>query len=108
LDDSSASLISRRKTQGTSYKKPGPPTPSKNAGRLSLGNTTFSLPNENVPYHKEALKDQNAHGGSMTFGKSTKTPGKFKSMFSQSGLLKSLSRDEVDKKSKKTFFPYYL
>lgn len=39
LDDSEALLLQnqQRKKQSTSYKRPGPPTPSKNAGRLSIG-----------------------------------------------------------------------
>lgn len=54
LDDSSTSLISRKKLSGTtSYKRPGPPTPSKKAGRLSFGG---SLPTNDFQY-KEILKD---------------------------------------------------
>lgn len=54
LDDSSTSLISRKKLSGTtSYKRPGPPTPSKKAGRLSFGG---SLPTNDFQY-KDILKD---------------------------------------------------
>ena len=61
--------------------------------------------NDNVPYQKEALKDQNTHGGSMNLAKTRQTPGKFKSMFSTTSLLKSLQKDEV---IKTPFFPFYL
>ncbi|XP_023161287.2 early endosome antigen 1 isoform X3 [Drosophila hydei] len=46
LDDSMSALLSttdnnglgtRKKSMGTHYKRPGPPTPSKNGGRLSFG-----------------------------------------------------------------------
>lgn len=40
LDDSQTALLqngANRKKQSTSYKRPGPPTPSKHAGRLSIG-----------------------------------------------------------------------
>lgn len=64
LDDSSTSLISRKKLGGTtSYKRPGPPTPSKKAGRLSFGG---SLPTNDFQY-KEILKD-NSNGGTSTGG----------------------------------------
>lgn len=62
LDDSSTSLISRKKVGGTtSYKRPGPPTPSKKAGRLSFGG---SLPTNDFQY-KEIQKD-NPNGASTT------------------------------------------
>ncbi len=53
LDDSGASLLAngQRKKPTTSYKRPGPPTPSKNAGRLSLGGTMDSIP------YRDILKD---------------------------------------------------
>lgn len=71
--------------RGTLYKKPGPPTPSKQGGRLSVGGTssgrlsfgsTSSGPSE-IHKNRDVLKESN--------GKSTKktTPtGKFRSMFS--------------------------
>lgn len=40
LDDSQTALLQNgayRKKQSTSYKRPGPPTPSKQGGRLSIG-----------------------------------------------------------------------
>lgn len=33
----------RKKAAGTTYKRPGPPTPSKNGGRLSFGGTGGSV-----------------------------------------------------------------
>ncbi|XP_033252854.1 centromere-associated protein E [Drosophila miranda] len=46
LDDSTSALLScsastgaRKKSMGTHYKRPGPPTPSKNGGRLSFGSS---------------------------------------------------------------------
>ncbi|XP_055624263.1 centromere-associated protein E isoform X2 [Toxorhynchites rutilus septentrionalis] len=64
LDDSSTSLIARKKVGGTtSYKRPGPPTPSKKAGRLSFGG---SLPTNDFQY-KEFQKD-NTNGASSNGG----------------------------------------
>lgn len=58
--------------RGTLYKRPGPPTPSKNGGRLSFGsNVTAS---ELFP--KEVLREQNNNAKTKT------TPGKLMSMFS--------------------------
>lgn len=47
LDDSQAALLQNgnRKKQSTSYKRPGPPTPSKNAGRLSIGGNEINYNN---------------------------------------------------------------
>ncbi|KAL9695892.1 hypothetical protein quinque_015177 [Culex quinquefasciatus] len=124
LDDSSTSLISRRKQGGTtSYKRPGPPTPSKKAGRLSFGG---SLPTNDFQY-KEIANNASSNSGTtstslasrLSFGggrksnvdSSTvlpgpasgtlaelnarrKTPGKFKQMFSSSNLLNTLHKDE--------------
>ncbi|XP_019535521.2 putative leucine-rich repeat-containing protein DDB_G0290503 isoform X2 [Aedes albopictus] len=127
LDDSSTSLISRRKLGGTtSYKRPGPPTPSKKAGRRSFGG---SLPTSDFQY-KEILKDSSngsssasgPFGGRLSFGgrKSNvepssaptaagnssgsiaelnarrKTPGKFKQMISSSNLFHSLQPQPKD------------
>ncbi|KFB38096.1 AGAP000323-PA-like protein [Anopheles sinensis] len=119
FDDSSTGLITRRKVTGiTSYKRPGPPTPSKKAGRLSLGGV-LPVANLEIQY-KEALQDANvnagaAEGASGTRGGlatsdqnrtgRTKTPGKFKQMLSSSNLLSNFQRDEVNKN---TFFPYYI
>ncbi|KAG5669397.1 hypothetical protein PVAND_017284 [Polypedilum vanderplanki] len=50
LDDSDALLLQsqHRKKQSTSYKRPGPPTPSKNAGRLSLGGGSTDIHYTNI------------------------------------------------------------
>uniref|UniRef100_A0A182J7U7 Uncharacterized protein n=1 Tax=Anopheles atroparvus TaxID=41427 RepID=A0A182J7U7_ANOAO len=117
FDDSSTGLITRRKVSGiTSYKRPGPPTPSKKAGRLSLSGALPGVGSE-VQY-KEALQDSNVNAGGegSTAGGSgslavaaaaehgqassgcrtsrTKTPGKFKQMLSSSNLLSNFQRDE--------------
>ncbi|XP_021697321.1 nuclear mitotic apparatus protein 1 isoform X2 [Aedes aegypti] len=127
LDDSSTSLISRKKQSGTtSYKRPGPPTPSKKAGRLSFGG---SLPTNDFQY-KEILKDNSngsssgggAFGGRLSFGRKSnvdpstalattagnssgsnadlnarrKTPGKFKQMISSSNLFNSSQPQQKD------------
>ncbi|XP_035919053.1 putative leucine-rich repeat-containing protein DDB_G0290503 isoform X15 [Anopheles stephensi] len=114
FDDSSTGLISRRKVSGiTSYKRPGPPTPSKRAGRLSLTGALSVNGGGEVQY-KEVLRDANANvavtsgggGGAATAGivgsaadsaartRRTKTPGKFKQMISSSSLLNNFQRDE--------------
>lgn len=81
LDDSQTALLQNgppRKKQGTSYKRPGPPTPSKTAGRLSVGPTEVG--------YQHVLKDST---NNMEILK--KTPSnRFKSMFSTSS-----KRDEV-------------
>ncbi|ETN64950.1 hypothetical protein AND_003292 [Anopheles darlingi] len=123
FDDSSTGLITRRKVSGTtSYKRPGPPTPSKKAGRVSFGGI-LPISNNQVQY-KEALKNRNANSArsssatttshnhsdplindAKTAGR-TKTPGKFKQMLSSSNLLGNFNqRNEV---TKKNFFPYYI
>uniref|UniRef100_A0A182S7E6 Uncharacterized protein n=1 Tax=Anopheles maculatus TaxID=74869 RepID=A0A182S7E6_9DIPT len=117
FDDSSTGLISRRKVSGiTSYKRPGPPTPSKRAGRLSLTGALAGNGGGEVQY-KEVLRDANANVAGAAAGivgsaaesaartGRTKTPGKFKQMISSSSLLNNFQRDEVNKK---TFFPYYI
>uniref|UniRef100_A0A182XBT9 Uncharacterized protein n=1 Tax=Anopheles quadriannulatus TaxID=34691 RepID=A0A182XBT9_ANOQN len=99
FDDSSTGLISRRKVSGiTSYKRPGPPTPSKRAGRLSLNGPLMPGPAE-VQY-RDALRDTNANGAAAQDASAartgrTKTPGKFKQMMSASSLLSNFQpRDE--------------
>ncbi|XP_049299551.1 nuclear mitotic apparatus protein 1-like isoform X3 [Anopheles funestus] len=108
FDDSSTGLISRRKVSGiTSYKRPGPPTPSKRAGRLSL-NGALAMDNGGEIQYKDALRDANTDaamgggGGVGTVAETTgttrlgrtKTPGKFKQMISSSSLLNNFQRDE--------------
>ncbi|XP_049820003.1 repetitive organellar protein isoform X2 [Aethina tumida] len=83
LDDSLSKLLPgekhdkrQRKDIGTTtYKKPGPPTPSKNGGRLSLqGNEVHPLRESN---DKTPLKK-------------VTTPGRLKSLFSSKNVTSSL------------------
>uniref|UniRef100_A0A182K4I5 Uncharacterized protein n=1 Tax=Anopheles christyi TaxID=43041 RepID=A0A182K4I5_9DIPT len=101
FDDSSTGLISRRKVSGiTSYKRPGPPTPSKRAGRLSLNGGLLLGNSTSEVQYRDALRDTNANAAvtvddSATRTGRTKTPGKFKQMISAAGLLSNLQpRDE--------------
>ncbi|XP_055709183.1 myosin-2 heavy chain isoform X2 [Phlebotomus papatasi] len=79
-DDSMSSLLyagQRKKMSGTtSYKRPGPPTPSKNGGRLSLGGTGEVHPRQILKEINESTKQQ--------------TPSTLRAIFSR----KSLARDE--------------
>lgn len=63
LDNSETALLheSHRKKQSTSYKRPGPPTPSKNGGRLSIG------PSE--VHYSNILKESNIDGKKQTPGR---------------------------------------
>ncbi|KAG4067391.1 hypothetical protein HA402_015827 [Bradysia odoriphaga] len=61
--------------RGTLYQRPGPPTPSKNGGRLSFGGSTI---NASDLFPKDILREQN------TTAKTKTTPGKLMSMFSSS------------------------
>jgi hypothetical protein len=78
LDDSDALLLQNqhRKKQSTSYKKPGPPTPSKNAGRLSIGGSSDV-------HYTNILKDSNAD--------KKQTPGRMMAFLSHF----SKNKDEV-------------
>ncbi|XP_058063476.1 DNA ligase 1-like [Anopheles bellator] len=111
FDDSSTGLITRRKVSGvTSYKRPGPPTPSKKAGRLSFG-AALPIVAGQIQY-KEALKDANVNSanlagssdmnhnsgdGTMVDGKTKgmKTPSKFKQILSSTNLLGNFQRNEL-------------
>lgn len=77
--------------RGTLYKRPGPPTPSKNGGRLSVGGMSVSdLPKS------EVLRDHNAntdHHVTATKSAKKSTPGKFRNLFSTAKL-----KDEVRNK----------
>lgn len=83
MDGSLSSLLpagSRRKQGGTtSYKKPGPPTPSKNAGRLSLGSVSDTSHRDNLKEYRQETPRTN------------KTPGRFRNIFSSSKI-----KDEVN------------
>lgn len=83
---STTGAAARKKSIGTHYKRPGPPTPSKNGGRLSFGSS--EPPREILREHYE--------------GNSAKTPARFKlfaSRFSMGssglGIAAGLPRDEV-------------
>lgn len=76
----------RKKVTGaTTYKRPGPPTPSKNAGRLSLGSTSVDH-----QYQREVLKESNENIFSSNITHRKNTPGKLLSFFSSSKV-----KDEV-------------
>lgn len=73
----------RKKLTGiTNYKRPGPPTPSKHGGRLSLGGCSEPP--------REILKEVNDHGGS-----SAKTPVRFGFFSSRFSMGNSNPKDEV-------------
>lgn len=62
--------------RGTLYQRPGPPTPSKNGGRLSFGGSIVSASDL---FPKDILREQNTNNA-----KTKTTPGKLMSMFSSS------------------------
>ena len=68
LDDSDALLLQsqHRKKQSTSYKRPGPPTPSKNAGRLSLGGAS-DIHYTNILKESGNVEKKNTPGRMMAF-----------------------------------------
>lgn len=82
--------------RNTLYKRPGPPTPSKNGGRFSFGGTNCELPRGEI---LRELSD-NVQDGRPSLTVTTKataakksTPGKFRSMFSSAKV-----KDEVRNK----------
>ncbi|XP_017129902.2 putative leucine-rich repeat-containing protein DDB_G0290503 isoform X3 [Drosophila elegans] len=86
LDDSMSALLSssstgtRKKTMGTHYKRPGPPTPSKNGGRLSFGSSEPP---------REILREFSDHNNT------SKTPARFKFLTQRFSVGSStLPRDE--------------
>lgn len=72
----------------TSYKKPGPPTPSKNGGRLSLQGSEV--------HPRDALRDHN------TDAKTPKrtTPSRLKALF--------MGRNSAMRDNSEVWFPMYL
>ncbi|KAH8354764.1 hypothetical protein KR084_006734 [Drosophila pseudotakahashii] len=89
LDDSMSALLSssstgaRKKSMGTHYKRPGPPTPSKNGGRLSFGSSEPP---------REILREFGGDHNSNT----SKTPARFKFLTQRFSVGSStLPRDEV-------------
>ncbi|XP_064540804.1 kinesin-related protein 4 isoform X3 [Drosophila montana] len=106
LDDSMSALLSttegngagtRKKSMGTHYKRPGPPTPSKNGGRLSFGSTEPP---------REILRETSDNNGIA------KTPARFKIFASRFSIGTSgigggghcLPRDEQRRRRKKKLF----
>lgn len=75
----------------------GPPTPSKNGGRFSLG-STFDLPRD--VYERDVLRESNANkptekqsiSGAKSMAKKS-TPGKLRNLFTSSKV-----KDEVRNK----------
>lgn len=88
---SSASDVRR----GTVYKRPGPPTPSKNGGRFSLGGGIVDLPRGDILREQNGANGRPSISGSIGASKATKkhTPGKFSRLFSTAKL-----KDEVRNK----------
>lgn len=86
------STVSEAGKRGTAYKRPGPPTPSKNGGRFSFGGG--DLPRGDI------LREHNGRpsvgggtiGGTLKAAKKS-TPGKFSRIFSTSKI-----KDEVRNK----------
>nr|XP_036676203.1 trichohyalin-like isoform X4 [Drosophila suzukii] len=88
LDDSMSALLSssstgtRKKSMGTHYKRPGPPTPSKNGGRLSFGSSEPP---------REILREFGDHHNNTS-----KTPARFKFLTQRFSVGSSgLPRDEL-------------
>ncbi|XP_026478846.1 uncharacterized protein LOC113385229 [Ctenocephalides felis] len=84
--------------QGTSYRKPGPPTPSKHAGRNSIGGRN-SLHSSDLP--RDILKEKNdnksTNTGAVKKAKAS-TPNRIKAMF---GGSKTQQNNEFRRKSRR-------
>ncbi|XP_037938520.1 centromere-associated protein E isoform X2 [Teleopsis dalmanni] len=93
LDDSMIGLLSttagsRKKVSGvTHYKKPGPPTPSKNGGRLSFG----GCGEQGREILKECKDDNNPSGSSV------KTPARFAFFSSRFSMGNPKDEDPTNK-----------
>ncbi|KMZ09712.1 LOW QUALITY PROTEIN: uncharacterized protein Dsimw501_GD28353 [Drosophila simulans] len=92
LDDSMSALLSssstgtRKKSMGTHYKRPGPPTPSKNGGRLSFGSSEPP---------REILREFGDHNNT------SKTPARFKFLTQRFSVGSSgLPRDELPRRKR--------
>ncbi|XP_017055436.1 centrosome-associated protein CEP250 isoform X2 [Drosophila ficusphila] len=92
LDDSMSALLSssgtgtRKKSMGTHYKRPGPPTPSKNGGRLSFGSSEPP---------REILREFGDHSNTG------KTPARFKFLTQRFSVGSSgLPRDELPRRQR--------
>lgn len=73
--------------RGPAYKRPGPPTPSKNGGRFSLGGMADILREQNGASSRPSV------GGASAKAAKKATPGKFSRLFSTTKL-----KDEVRNK----------
>lgn len=76
--------------RGTLYKRPGPPTPSKNGGRLSIGGANAELPKGDI------LRESNkatVPSNPVKLAAKKSTPGKIRSLFSSAKI-----KDEVRNK----------
>ncbi|KAL9886906.1 mushroom body defect isoform 3-T3 [Glossina fuscipes fuscipes] len=94
FDDSTSALLNtagtRKKCSGvTHYKRPGPPTPSKNGGRLSFGGSSIG---SNAEPSREILKESNGDNNAGS-NIATKTPARF-NIFSSRFSLGNSVRDE--------------
>uniref|UniRef100_A0A1A9W418 Uncharacterized protein n=1 Tax=Glossina brevipalpis TaxID=37001 RepID=A0A1A9W418_9MUSC len=92
FDDSMSVLLStggaRKKCSGvTHYKRPGPPTPSKNGGRLSFGGSIGS----NTEPPREILKE--SYEDNVGSNVASKTPARF-NIFSSRFSMGNTTRDE--------------
>lgn len=109
MDDSMSSLLNtgqqKKKVVGTtSYKRPGPPTPSKNGGRLSFGGTGGSVVGRlslgGTGYdslsQREALKEFNENVTSARKSITRETPAKvLGSLFSNSSKVRNEVRSKL-------------
>ncbi|XP_055300989.1 restin homolog isoform X1 [Sitodiplosis mosellana] len=84
LDDSMFSTQSESVRRGPAYKRPGPPTPSKNGGRLSLGGA--DLPRGDVLREQNGGFERPSIGGNTNKTSKKITPGKLSRIFSSSKL----------------------
>lgn len=104
-DESILSTQSSEIRRGTLYKRPGPPTPSKNGGRLSLGASIAELPRGDIlkesNNNREISSDTIVNNKKMT-PNTNKTGRQFRSMFSSKG------KDEVCLKYQYTFVLFFL
>lgn len=85
------STASEAGKRGTAYKRPGPPTPSKNGGRLSLGGG--DLPRGDILRESNGRPSISGLNGALSKAAKKSTPGKFSRIFSTSKI-----KDEVRNK----------
>jgi hypothetical protein len=95
FDDSHTALLSSttRKKQTTSYKRPGPPTPSKMGGRISIGGASTEGNSQNI------LKDSTNNLENLPL-KKTPNSNKLRNIFSSSSKIKDeVSMKKISRKS---------